>query len=82
MILPCSEAYLGNVVVIQTYLSRHFNLAAGFLSLRRNGFSSQIINQGQYFLEQTSWHGNLGQLERDAPPMVDDLGSDLDQLLP
>ncbi len=52
-----------------------------FLGLRRNGSSPQIINQAQDSPEQASRHGNLGQLERDVPPMSEDLGSNLDQLL-
>ena len=50
--------------------------------LHRNGSSAQIINQTQYFLEQTSRHGNLGQLEGDITAMADDFGPDLHQFLP
>jgi len=82
MIWPCSEIHLARSVVIQTHLSHHFHLAVDFLGLRRNGFSSQIINQAQDFLEQVSWHGNLGQLESNIAAMADDLGSNLHQLLP
>jgi len=37
-----------------------FHLAVNFLDLRRSGSSSQIINQGQDFLEQDFRHGDLG----------------------
>ncbi len=51
------------------------------LGLRRNGSSSQIIDQAQDFPKQFLRHGNLGQLERDVPAMADNFGADLDQLL-
>ena len=57
-------------------------LSVYFLGLRRNGSSSQIINQAQNFLEQLPWHSNLSQMESDVTTMADDLGADLDQLLP
>ncbi len=72
----------GRIVVIQAYLSRTFHFTVDFLGLRRNGSSSQVINQGQDFLEQAPRHGNLGQLEGDITAMTDNLGSNLDQLLP
>jgi hypothetical protein len=53
-----------------------------FLGMRRNGSSSQIIDQAQDFLEQASRHDHLGQLERDVAAMADNRGSTLDQLLP
>lgn len=57
-------------------------LAVNILGQRRKVFSSQVINQGQDFMEQALWHGNFGQLECNITAMADDLGSDLDQLLP
>ncbi|MCZ6772895.1 MAG: hypothetical protein O7G83_13095 [Proteobacteria bacterium] len=57
---------LGQFFVIGTHLSCHFHRAIDYLGLRRNRSSSQIINQAQDLLEQTSWDGNLGQLERDV----------------
>jgi hypothetical protein len=48
--------------VIRTHLSGRILLAVDSLVLRRNWSSSQIINQAQDFLEQTSWHHNLGEL--------------------
>jgi hypothetical protein len=59
MIWPSLEPHLTNFVVIRTHLSCLFHLAVNFLSLRRNGSSSQIINQGQDFLEKALLHGNL-----------------------
>jgi len=73
---------LANFLVMQTHLSRQFLLTVYFLGLRRNGSSSQIINQAQNFLEQLPWHSNLSQLESDVTTMADDLGTDLDQLFP
>ena len=69
-----------NFVVIRTHLSYHFRRAVYFLGLRRNGSSSQIIDQSQNLLEQAPWHGHLGQLESDVAAMADDVGSNLDQL--
>ena len=57
-------------------------MAIDFPGLRRDGSSSQVINQGQDFLEQLPWNGDLGQLECDITTMANDLGSDLDQLPP
>ncbi len=59
-----------------------FYLAVEFLGLRRNGSCSRIIDQAQDFPEQFPRHRHLGQLEGDVPAMADDLGTDLDQLLP
>jgi len=59
-----------------------FYFSVDFLDLRRDGPSSEIINQAQNFLEQVPRHGNLGQLESDIAAMADDLGPDLHQLLP
>ncbi len=67
---------------IRAYLFRLFAPAVDFLGLRRSGSSSQTIDQPQDFLEQAPRYRHFGQLERDVPAMVDDLGSDLDQLLP
>ena len=77
-----SEAHLAIFVAIQTHLFRCFCRVVDPLGLRRNGSSSQVINQGQDFLEQASRHSNLGQLESDIAAMANDLGSDLHQLLP
>ena len=76
------EAHLANFLVMQTHPSRQFLLTVYFAGLRRNGSSSQIINQAQDFPEQFPRHGNLGQLERDIAAVAHDLGADLDQLLP
>ncbi len=73
--------HLAKFFVIQTHLSCRFHLAVDFLGLRRSGSWSQIIDQAQYFSEQVPRHRHLGQLERDVPPVTDDLGADLDQLL-
>ena len=73
---------MSNFVVIQAYLSRTIHFAVDFLGLRRNGSSSQVINQAQDSSEQLPRHRHLGQLERDVPAMADDLGSNFDQLLP
>ncbi len=43
---------------------------------------ARIINQAQDFPEWVSRYCHLGQLERDVPAMADNLGVDLDQLLP
>ncbi len=79
---PCPEGQNPIFSAIQAYLSRTFHFAVDSLGLRRNGPSSEIINQAQDFLEQASWNGNLGQLKCDVPAMADHLGTDLDQLLP
>jgi len=76
------EGHFPRFTAIQTHLSHRFYLAVDFLGLRRNGSSSWIINQAQDFLEYASRLGNLGQLESDIATMADDLGSDLNQLLP
>jgi hypothetical protein len=52
------------------------------LGLRRNGSSSQVINQARNFPEQFPRHRHPSQLERDVPAMANDLGADLDQVLP
>ncbi len=54
---------------IRTHLACLFLLAVVSSGLRRNGSSSQVINQGQDFPEELPRHGNLGQLERDVPAM-------------
>ena len=43
------------------------------------GFGSPFIDPPQDFPKQVARHGNLGQLERDVPPVTDSLRSDLDQ---
>ena len=48
-------------LAIQTHLSYRFLLAIGSLGLRRNGSSSQVINQAQDFPEQFPRHRPLGQ---------------------
>ncbi len=67
---------------MQTHLSCRFHLAVDFLGLRRSASWSQIINQAQDFPEQFPRHRDFGQLERDVPPVTDDLGTDLHQLFP
>ncbi len=73
---------LAKFYVIQTHLSCRFHLAVDFLGLRWSGSWSQIIDQAQYFSEQVPRHRHLGQLERDVPPVTDDLGTYLHQLFP
>ena len=79
---PSLEAHLTNFVVIRTHLFCHFHHVVDYPGLRRNGSSARIFNQTQYFLGQTSWHANPGQLEGDIAAMTNDLGSDLHQLFP
>ena len=79
---PRFQGHLPKFTAIQAHFSHCLYLAMDFLGLRRNGSSSQIINQAQDFLEQASRHRHLGQLERDVPAMADNFGPDLDQLLP
>ena len=79
---PCPEAHSGLFSNIQTHFSHRFCLAVDSLGLRRNGSSSEIINQAQDFLEQASRRRHLGQLEGNVPTMADHLGTDLDVLLP
>ena len=81
MIWPCLDGHISAVPGIQTYLSYHFHSAVDYPGLRRNGSSSQIIDQVQDFLEQFSWHRRLGQLECDIAAMADDFSSDFHQLL-
>ena len=80
MIWPWLEAHLTNFVVIRTHLSCHFHHVVDFLGLRRNGFSSQVINQGQDLQEQVSRHRNLGQLERGVPTVTERFRKDIHQL--
>jgi hypothetical protein len=54
------EGHLPRFSAIQTHLSRRFYLAVEFPGLRQSGSSSQINNQAQDFLEQTSRHRHLG----------------------
>ena len=42
----------------------------------------QLCNQPQNLLEQLPGNGDLGHREGNAAAMADDLGADLDQLLP
>jgi len=79
---PRLEGHLPRFSAIQTHPSRCFLLYVYSLGLRRSESWSQIINQSQDFLEQASRHRYLGPLERDIATMADNLGSDLDQLLP
>ena len=81
VIWACYEAYSASFLVIQTPLPS-FCLAADFLGLRRGGFSSQVINQGRHFLEQVARPGDLGQLERNAPPVIDSFRADLQAMRP
>ena len=78
---PRLEGHSASFFVIQTHPSRRFYLAVDFLGLRRNGSSSQLINQAQDFPEQFPRHRHLGQLERDVLPVADHLGVDLHELL-
>jgi len=39
-------------------------------------------DQRQDFVEHLTRHRDLGHLERDVPPMADNLGADFDQLFP
>ena len=78
---PRLEGHLLRFSAIQTHPSCRFHLAVDFPGLRRNGSSPQIIDQAQDFLEQFPRHRHFGQLERDVPPVTDDLGTDLDQFL-
>ncbi len=85
MILAIGPHLEGHSVIflaIRTHLSCRFLLAVGFPGLRRSGSWSQIINQAQDFPEQVPRHRHLGQLKRDVPAMADNLGPDLDELLP
>jgi hypothetical protein len=82
VIWPSLEANLTNFAIIQTYFPCHFHRVVDYPGLRRNGSSSQAINQAQDFLEQASWDRNLGQLESGIATMANDLGPDLHQLLP
>jgi hypothetical protein len=56
---------LANFVVIQTRLSRRFDLAVDSLGLRQSGSSSQFIDPPQDFPKQVPGHSDFGQLERD-----------------
>ena len=69
-------------LAIQAHLPCHFHHVVDYPGLRRDGSSAQIINQTQYFLEQTFWHANLGQLEGDIAAMTNNLGPNLHQFLP
>ncbi len=77
----CPESYFPIFSAIQAYLSRTFHLAGDSLGLRRNGPSSEIINQTQDFLEQFPRHRHLGQLKRDVLPVTDPLRANFRQLL-
>ncbi len=52
---PCPEGHFSIFSAIQAYFSRTFHLAVDSLGLRRNGPSSEIINQTQDF-----WNNSLG----------------------
>ena len=78
---PCPEGHFPIFSAIQAYLSRTFHLAVDSLGLRRNGPSSEIINQTQDFLEQFPRHRHLGQLKRDVLPVTDPLRANFRQLL-
>ncbi len=79
---PRLEGYSVNFLVMQTHLSCRILLAVDFLGLRRSGSSSKSIDPPQDFPKQVPGHGDFGQLERDVPPVTDDLGTDLHQLFP
>ncbi len=49
---PCPEGHFPAFFAIQAYLSRTFHLAIDSLGRRRNGPSSEIVNQAQGFSEQ------------------------------
>ncbi len=68
---PRLEAHLASFPAIQTHPSCRFRLAVDVPGLRRSGSWSQLINQAQDLPEQLPLHGNLGQLERDVPPVFD-----------
>ncbi len=78
----CLEGHLSIFSVIETDPFCRVLLAVDFPGLRRSGSSPEIIDQAQDFPKQFPRHGNLGQLEGDIATMADDLGPDLDQLLP
>jgi len=59
MIWLFSEADITIFSTIQTHLSCHFHLVFYSLDLRRNGSSSQVINQAQNLLEKASWDRNV-----------------------
>ena len=85
MILVIGPRLEGHSVIflaIQTHLSCRFLLAVDSLGLHRSGSSSQFIDPPQDFPKQVPGHGDFGQLERDVPPVTDDLGTDLHQLFP
>ncbi len=85
MILVIGPRFEGHSVIflaIQTHPSCRFHLAMVFCNLRRSGSSSQFIDPPQDSPKQVPGHGDFGQLKRDVPAMADDLGVDLDQLLP
>ncbi len=67
----------GMILVIGPRLEGHSGrllLAVDSLGLRRSGSSSQFIDPPQDFPKQVPEHGDFGQLERDVPAMVHDLG--------
>ena len=41
-----------------------------------------MSDQPQDIAEHVSWHGDLGRLEGQVAAVADDLGADLDELLP
>ena len=47
-----------------------------------NSTRPQAVDHSQDFSKQVPRHGNLGGLEREGPAMADNLGSNLDPLLP
>jgi len=79
---PRLEGHSVTLPAIQTHPSCRFHLAVDFPGLRRSGSSSQFIDPPQDFPKQIAGHGDFGQLERDVPAMAQDLGANLDQLLP
>ncbi len=78
---PRLEGHSVIFLAIQTHPSCRFLLAVDSLGLCRSGSSSQFIDPPQDFPKQVPRHGNLRELERDVPPMADDLRADLNQLL-
>ena len=79
---PRLEGHSVTFLAIQTHPSCRFHLAVDFPGLHRSRAWSQFIDPPQNFPEQVPWHRHFGHLERDVATMADDLGSDLDQLLP
>src|SRR5258708_23218169 len=59
-----------------------FVLPADTPTSRRSWRRAKLSDRPQDFLEQVARHRDLGHLKDDVPGMRDDLGADLDELLP